>query len=60
MAGGGKHWSQEWDWQVSDRGGLVSYDKEFGFIQSEMRSHCQVEVDALKEQGKWQDLIDIF
>lgn len=52
MAGGGKHWSQEWDWQVSDRGGLVSYDKEFGFIQSEMRSHCQVEVDALKEQGK--------
>lgn len=60
MAGGGKHEAKEWYRQLLDHGGFVGYDKEFGFIQSEVRSHCQVEVGALKQQGKWHDLIDIF
>lgn len=39
MAGGGKHESEEWRWQEPDPGGGVGYDKEFGFIQSAIRSH---------------------
>lgn len=61
MAGGGKHESEEWRWQEPDPGGRVGYDKEFGFIQSAIRSHWKVHGEgALKQQGKWHDLIDIF